>query len=253
MRGNGEGYGVDLLLRGLERARVNQDDAEAVAVLWTWLDSHLLTLGSLKEKPPAIRRAALQAINEAPYAGVDDQILEWLGSSPLRNAAELLARIGTTFESRSENLVQRKEGIDGLDVIVSVRQPALAMAINDHDDFPPTSIEHPSLSTLSPRVVVCPLELNGIQLEVVDPIGTEWELSLAPLELFTDGEMSSGFSIHLDTLGEHGLSGWDPDDQELVGRYNPEEIDPADLAGLCEAAGDAVKRARGPLSLLVMP
>jgi len=238
------------LLEGIERAR--GDDAAIVAVLWTWLESHLLALGSLKEKPPAIRRAAIKALEVEPYEGVGDETMAWLRERPLRNAAELLSRIGVTFESRGENLMERRKGVDGAEMVVAVRQPILIKAMGG-GDFPPVSIEHPSLATLSPRLVVFPLELNGIELQIEDPEGEEWDLALTPLLGTGEGRCPEELRIHLDTLGEHGLSGWDPDPDSLVGRYNPEAVVAKDLEGLRKAASEAIERASGPSSLLLMP
>jgi len=230
-----------------------EGDAGIVAILWTWLDSHLLNLGSLEEKPPSIRQAAYRA---APYGGVNEVVLKWLEKSPLRNAAELLAQIGRSFEVRDEPLLELKPGIDENEVIVAVRRPSLALAMRNEsgEEGPPGSAEHPSLSTLAPRLLVCPLKMHEIELQVLDTLSDEWDLALAPLEQRgKDPPIPSSLCIHLDTLGEHGLSGWSVDNGQPAGRYKPEAIAADDERDSIAAAKVAVKKASGTPSLLLMP
>ena len=146
-------YSFQDLSRQLRAAQ--GDDTAIVAILWTWLESHLLKLSALEEKPPSIRQAAYAA---APYEGIDRTTLKWLEKSPLRNAAELPARIGKCYEDRDEPLLEMKQGIGATEVIVAVRRPSLALAMKPGDDDlePPSTVEHPSLSTLAPRLLVCP-------------------------------------------------------------------------------------------------
>jgi predicted amidohydrolase len=254
-------YSVEALLQGLRA--VASDESAVAATLWTWLEGHLLTLGSLREKPPALRRAAvIRAGNEA-YAGIDDGVLQELAVSPVRNAAELLARIALHFEAGSAEIFTASPGIDGTDVVVAVRRPALIAAMGS-DKGPPTSVEHPSLTTLSPRLVVCPAKMNGVELQFVDPEGLVWEQVFAPMmspeEELEEGEQkdpkpSNSFQVHLDTLGSAGLTGWNPDPDKaiMVGTYDPSAIDPDDLVSCENAAAVAVTNASGPASLLVMP
>ena len=97
--------------------------------------------------------------------------------------------------------------------------------------------------------------MNEIQLEVLDTLGPEWDLALAPMEVREKkGQpIPRSLCIHLDTLGENGLSGWEPDATRPVGRYTPERITEEDEKATIAAAKMAVEKARGKPSILVMP
>lgn len=258
--GGDEGSG---LLSALRQARADPASplTRSIAVLWTWLDRHLLTLGSLREKPGAIRSAALRS--EGFAGDVTDDVLAWVSEEPLRNAAELLARMELYLVPREGLLAERVPSIDGSEVVVAWRDPALAIAVQPserpehddprlHDERPPSADEHPSLSTLAPRLSVSPVYLRGIEVELLATDSKHWHSSQTKLRTGVT-EPAYRLAVHLDTLGPHGMSGWKGDDERSIGCFEPATIIPEDHQRCEDAARLAVRRAAGESTVLVMP
>jgi predicted amidohydrolase len=273
-----EGSGVNegsALLVALKEARADPDNglSRTIAILWSWLDRNLLTLGSLHEKPPMVRSAAIDAER---FPGVlNDKLLKWVGEEPLRNAAEMLARIELHFY-KTPLVASRVPDIEGNDVLVSWREPALIMIASDWLAYekernaresdgdvdprdlpsPPTSNEHPSLSTLAPRLNVSPVRERGIDLRVPSTDDAHFAAVRTKLKKALAGP-DVDFSVHLDTLGPHGLSGLDraPDGpiECRTACFDPSSITKKDEEACIAAARKAVRRARGYGHVLVLP
>jgi predicted amidohydrolase len=227
-----------------------EDRVRIIAGLWTWLDQHLTTLGSLREKIPAIRRAAL---GDPPFDRVGDDLYRELVEDAVPVAARLLARICRDLGPVRAPIAERSVGYDGAEVIVAWRSSELVGALSDNE-FPPSAVEHPSLTTLAPTLLVSPVSLDGIELEITRPRGAAWGLVSAVLAASFSGEGEpSDFAIHLDALGAHGMSGWVSDEAAGVGHFDVAEIDVADEQRCAEAAREAVREAAGPASILVLP
>ncbi len=251
------------LLGALDQARASRartDLTRTVAVLWTWLERHMQLLGSLLEKSPAIRAAAMAA---PAFAELDDATLAALEREPLRNAAELLARIDLSLVDHKTFILDRAYDVDGNEVFVAWRSPSLAIAAHkDREDVekdrpvPPEAMAHPSLSTLAPNLLVCPVVIggkgaHGIKLKVPDMEGQEWLAARKRLDAGMAGHPML-MKIHLDALGEHGMSGWLPTG-ERVGCFDPEQIKAEDEVCCIAAVEEAVRCAAGTSSVLLMP
>jgi predicted amidohydrolase len=143
------------------------------------------------------------------------------------------------------------QGFRGEDVLVSWRVSELVTRVNGAQ-YPPSALEHPSLTTLAPTLAVSPRLANGIVLEGLRPAGPSWRLVEQTLIQALD-EGSPPLEIHLDPLGEHGTSGWECDRTLGVGIYDPARIDGEDEERCIAAARVAVSRAAGPSSILLMP
>ncbi|MDW5595782.1 nitrilase-related carbon-nitrogen hydrolase [Conexibacter stalactiti] len=239
---------VRALLDGLDRAA--DDRVAIVAILWTWLEHHLLHLGSLLEKPLVIRAKAL---DEPDFVRFDEDERARLMAAPLRNAAELLARIEITL-TRDQPIESATEavGVDGSEVFVMWRRPRLATRAGNDADRPPEADEHPSLSALAPRLVVCPTVHRDIELHVIRPGSDGWVAVEALLEQGVVGADPT-LSVHLDTLGDAGLSGWLEREDVEVGWFDAAAMDPEDERICHDSAVAAVEAASGPASLLVLP
>jgi predicted amidohydrolase len=240
-----EQHQLEELLEELKGTR--GDDVHTVAVLWTWLEERIVILGSLREKPPMIYRAA---IREPRFEGVDDEVLAWIASNPVRNAAELLARIGQTMGEAHAELADTAVGFRGKEVIVAWRVSELVKRAGG-SAYPPSAVEHPSLCTLAPSLIVCPRYEDGIELVSLRPEGKAWEAVKRSLDRGLSYD-SPSFEVHMDTLGEHGRSGWFDDDSEL-GCYEEDKIDSADQEQCEAAARSAVNEASGRVSIVVVP
>jgi predicted amidohydrolase len=243
--GQGDQEGEELV----ERLREAGNEMTAViALLWTWLEGRLLDLGSLREKPSAIRSRALAAPG---FEGVDEDVLEWVAEFPLRNAAELLARIECRYGDASSGLASASVGFDGTPVVVAWRRSDLARRAGGRD-YPPASDEQPSLSTLAPSLLVCPGAIAEIALHVLRPAGPEWELARQKLETgMVEGEPT--LEVHLDSLGEAGRSDWWVDSEFDVGALREEDVLPEQRAEVLKAVRSAVREAAGPSRILVLP
>lgn len=232
----------------VERLRKAGNEMTAViALLWTWLEGRLLDLGSLREKPSAIRSRAFAA----RFDGMDERVLEWVAESPLRNAAELLARIGCRYGDASAGLVSTAVGFDGTPVVVAWRRSDLPRRAGG-GEHPPAADEQPSLSTLAPSLLVCPGTVAGIALQVQQPAGTEWELSRQKLEAGMVGAEPT-LEVHLDSLGEAGRSEWWMDPESGACALREEDVLPEQRVEALEAVRSAVRDAAGPSRILVLP
>ncbi len=219
-----------------------------IALLWTWLERHILDLGSLHEKPSIIQRRALDA---PPFRGMDEDLLGWVTASPLRNAAELLARISCRYGDADTSLADTTIGIDGEPVVVAWRRSELVRRMSG-SEYPPSADEHPSLTTLAPALSVCPVDHAEIELHMVRPHGTEWELAQQKLEAGLI-DVAPTLEIHLDTLGEAGLSKWWIDPEMDVGALREEEVLPDQRIAALDAVRSAVRAAAGPARMLLLP
>jgi hypothetical protein len=244
----------DELLDALEEAGGSR--AHTIAVLWTWLARHPQLLTSLREKAPAIRDVAAEMDRRGEV--VDDTLL-WIEQSPLpRNAVVLLALIEIQLsremarETRRASMLMLSKGVDRTPVIVHWRNPSLAIAAHTpHYPFPPAAVTQPSLSAFAPRLRVCPVEKHEVRLQVLSTDGPEWEAALRRLDLGLSS-YPAPLQVHLDTLGDHGMSGWRPTGYR-VGCYHPSEIDAADERECIKAAQKAVCKAAGRPAVLLMP
>lgn len=232
----------------VQRLRAAGNEMTAViALLWTWLEGRLLDLGSLREKPSAIRSKALAA----RFDGMDERVLEWVAESPLRNAAELLARIECRYGDASVGLVSTGVGFDGTPVVVAWRRSDLPRRAGG-GEYPPAADEQPSLSTLAPAILVCPVSVAGIELRVTRPTGPEWELAQRTLEAgMVEGEPT--LEVHLDSLGDAGRSDWWVDPEHVLVALREQEVQPEQHAEALEAVRSAVREAAGPSRILVLP
>jgi predicted amidohydrolase len=239
---------VGALLDALELSR--GDPTRSAAVLWTWLEVHPRRLGSLQDKYSLIvERARKQAFDD-----ITDEIIEWVADDPLRNAAELLARINYSWHDPDWSEVDYSVGYDGTEVVVAWRVSELVRRLS-RDGVPPVAMEYPSPACLAPKLMVCPRFVNEIECEVLefDDLISATTMRKFDLALAQEGEPSSSFCVHMDTLGDHGMSGLALDKKRKVGRFDPAKIDPADQARCVQAAEDAVEKASGHASMLVLP
>jgi len=268
MTGQGNPHTAETLVEELGRLaemEADQDDEHrqllhAVAVLWTWLEGHMLVLGSLREKPMLIRESV--ELGGSSFDGITEAEIERVAESPIRNAAELLARIDAYLGFPSAPFARLAKGVAGRDVVVAWRRPALARALHDNPT-PPGSVEHPSLMTLAPRLLVSPIDFNGISLNVSAPSSEHWERAMRVLEkgiapvdetATREGrQRGSRLEVHLDTLGPHGLSGWSPPPDARTGCFKSCDIDGNDEERCVEAAEKAIENASKQPSVLVMP
>lgn len=239
------GGGADLIA---ELRAAGADTTRIVAVLWTWLELHLLELGSLREKPPRIYAQVVAGGRR--FDGIDEALLEWIGEAPLHNAAELLARIDQTLGTPGEGLMIPSVGIGGEKVIVAWRRTDLVRLVSD-SKRPPTASEHPSLTTLAPSLLVCPRVAGGVQLIPHRLEGVQGEFIRNALEDALQGEAPE-FEVHLDTLATAGLPvNFEIDNQlELAALVK----DMASEEGATKAAvKSAVEAAKGSSRILLLP
>ena len=241
----GTGGGADLI--GELRAAA-AEPTRVVAVLWTWLELHLLELGSLREKPPGIRRLVVEGNRR--FEGIDEPLLEWIGEAPLRNAAELLARLDLTLGMPGDGLMVPSVGIDGAEVIVAWRRTDLVRLVREADR-PPSASEHPSLTALAYSLVVSPLIAGGVELIPRRLEGVEGDFIRNSLEHSLQGS-APDFEVHLDTLATAGLPVEFDIDNRLELAALVEEM--ASEEGATKAAIEAaVGAAKGPSRILLLP
>jgi predicted amidohydrolase len=245
----GEHSGTDeggALIADLRAAQ--SEPTRVVALLWTWLDRHLLELGSLREKLPAIRKLVVD--EDQRYEGIDEALLAWISVAPLRNAAELLSRIDLTLGKPAEGLMTRSVGFQGEEVVVAWRRTDLVRRVGKYGQ-PPSASEHPSLTTLAPSLVVCPLVAGGLELIPRRLEGLEGELVRSSLENAIQGDRPA-IEVHLDTLATAGLpTPWNLDTQLRLAALIEEMKEKEDEA--VEAAEAAIEAARGSSRILVLP
>lgn len=242
----GADEGAELLA---ELKAAGNESTRVVAVLWTWLERHLLELGSLREKLWRIRERAIESVEDRPYEGIDEQLLDWIDSAPLRNAAELLARIDLTLGVPHEGMMMESSGFQGAEVVVSWRRTDLVRKAGKHQE-PPSAVEHPSLTTLAPSLVVCPLSVGGLELVPRRLEGPEGDVVRSSLEDAMRGEPE--IEVHLDTLGDAGLPGKWETDTELKVAALVEEMKMKQIEAVA-AAEEAIEAARGFSRVLVLP
>lgn len=269
MGGEGRRGSVDDLIGELRAA--GTDRARVIAILWTWLERHLRSFGRLGHNGSEIRKAA--GASKEPTA-IDEERLSRLRGAPLENAAMLLAELHAELERGSgTDLVEVTRGIDDEEVFVVWRDLSAAALTRPDDLLPPSAEEHPSLTALAPRIVVCPVEHDDFELDILRPddeldesVAYQWGYARALLGAWIGGETS--LSVHLDTLEEHGLSGWRPDGDRLTVVFRDDEIEAADEAACIAAAQRAVCKAadwvraaeeavgsdlQGPPAVLLLP
>jgi hypothetical protein len=249
---NGGAQTVEALIDGISQADGNL--TETVAVLWTWLELNQRKLGSLRDKWSLIIDSAIGA---EPFTGISDPLLKWLAEDPLRNAAELLARIEQGVGEPDWSDVDYARGVDGSEVMVAWRLSLLVKSLGGAAR-PQDSIEYPTPAALAPSLLVCPLDVHQIKLELVEPEDEDedsWEQLVRKLavSMSREGDGPSSFQVHLDTLGDHGMSGLRLDDQRRTGRFAPGDITTADEDACEAAARTAVAAAAGQGTVLVMP
>lgn len=236
------------LIDGLEEVREKGGAHDVVAIIWTWLECNQRKLGSLREK-----HTLIQAVLEGEeFHGLTGDTFTWLEENPLRNAAELLVRLNQTYGDASWPEVEYSFGVDGSEVIVCWRASLLVKSLGGAD-LPQASNEYPTPAALAPSLLVCPRVINDVSVDVHEPESLEWEELLLGLEKGLSSEGSAALQVHLDTLGDHGLSGEHLDEERRVGRFDPEVASAEDQSACELAAQKAVARAAGPSSLLVMP
>lgn len=175
------------------------DLASVVAVLWTWLEQRMPELGSLAEKPPALRQVALRN----PLDALTDAERENTCQQPVRGAALLLARLHDLL-GQAPPLAEIRTGVDNVEVVVTWNSPSLASRLGKPRDTPPGADENPSLHALAPRLDVSPLEVKGVRLEVLQANSVEWSFAEALLEQGL-AVHPARLEIHLDSLGDRGV------------------------------------------------
>jgi predicted amidohydrolase len=220
----------------------------ALAVLWTWLEPRLQDLGSRRVKGPEIVE---NAERKPAYTGLNEELRDSLRSDPVVGAAEMMARVAHGIAATGQPLMREARGFDGEAVLVSWGESELVRKASGID-FIPSTREHPSLTTLAPCLDVSPVDERGLLLKGRQARGLSWEAALNSLqeELATENPK---LSVHLDTLGQHGLSGWSKPEGGLGGYFG--EPDDADRKACEEAARAAVRRAseHDGAGLLVLP
>jgi predicted amidohydrolase len=234
------------LLDALDATRGNQ--IRIAAVLWTWLERHLHMLGSLRRKPHLIREDALKGEQFKSWDAAERRRIEL---APLPASAQLLARIAVRFTARSTGGFQRARSVDGAPVYVMWRNRTVARCMTDG---PPTADQPPSVTTLAPFLTVCPITTrHGIELSVRNfPTTRGGARAYAALASgFREGDPS--LSVHLDALGDAGLTGLRPDEEAQVCWFDERAIDPDDEEACRQAATGAVDAAAGSPAVLVMP
>jgi predicted amidohydrolase len=234
------------LITALEEG--GDDPVPIVATLWTWLEERIADLASHRVKTAEIAAIAEQ---KEQYVGITDEVRESLQDDPLYGAAELLARVEQSLGPASWPLIGEAKAFNGEPVLVCWRESAFVETASGVD-FNPTSREHPSLFTLAPRLVVSPLVVNQIKLQGERAKGLHWNAALGRLQEELASEEPQ-VSVHMDTLGLHGLSGWLQKPGALRGHFDKPKKD--DLEATESAARKAVERASTPecASLLVLP
>lgn len=241
-----------------ELQEAGSDQIRIIAILWTWLERRSVDLGSIRDKAPAIRRAAQDdppfEIIDGALRLVEEAMLREMVEDAVSVAARLLARICHQLGTVRVSIAQRTLGFGAVDVIVAWRSSELAKALSEKE-FPPSADENPSLTAIAPTLLVCPVELDGVELQVEMPGSDAFEIVKTALGECLAGEgREPSLEVHLDTLGPHGLSGWVTDDAKAgIGHYDADQIEALDEQACVEAAREAVRAAAGPASILVMP
>jgi predicted amidohydrolase len=257
----------------IDKLRDADDLARIVALLWSWLAQHLVVLDSRSEKLSALRRRVDRDVGG--YDKVDDEALAWLQEDPLSHAAELLVRIGDRLVTddqgvnRGGRMFIETTDIEDRPVVVIVRHMRLAGMVGD-GHLPLDAVENPSLTTLTPRLVVSPIAIGmagarrgAIRLEFLEPEETPaWDLAWLALDevlgpIDSDhgaGESNLQFKVHLDPLREHGVDGLLVDKDRPVARFDEDKLGKAGAARCITAAREAIARAGdGGPGILVMP
>jgi hypothetical protein len=118
-------------------------------------------------------------------------------------------------------------------------------------DGPPSASEHPSLTTLAPSLIVCPVAADGVELIPHRLEGPEGDFVRDSLEDAIQGDQPA-IEVHLDTLATAGLpASWDLDNNLRLGALIEEMKDKQDEA--VAAAEAAIDAARGSSRILVLP
>ncbi len=258
MVSEGEGRPVEALIEALTAAEDNL--LEVVAVLWTWLERNQRKLGSLRDKQTTIIRSVLEseatlelALEPESFSGVTPEMVDWLTGDPLRNAAELLVRIDVAFGEPSWPEMEVSRDIDGDEVVVALRLSRLVKNLGGAER-PQSYKEYPTPGALAPSFLVCPLEVDQVRLEVLEPEDDpQWELMMRKLEIAVGCEEGSSLEVHLDTLGDHGTNGLATDLERRVARFDPAELSKPEENACVDAACLAVANAALGRSLLVTP
>jgi predicted amidohydrolase len=239
--------------------RADTDTMSQVAVLWTWLEQHLLLLGSLRSKGPAIRCE----VASNPRIDLTEEDYDHLSTTPVPTAARLLAMVHAWLEGQSTPaLASYRKGVDGELVLVMWRNPVLALRLGKESSVPPPAVEHPALAAIAPRLVVSCVERAGIAVNVLDIPKASWGDALqTELNRCVASEGARPLSIHLDALGDVGYprlkrsilatSSREDIPTAAVGWFEPDETTEAAAA---TAVQSAVAAASGPdPSILLLP
>jgi hypothetical protein len=246
--GTGREREADELIAALERE--DPKLVPTIAVLWTWLDARLQRLGSATMKAPEI----IELIKHEPrYRGLTEEVRQSLRDEPVLGAAKLLARAARSVPQAGWPIMRKTDGFTADEkVLVCERRPEFVEKAGGVE-FPPTARAHPSLTTLAPNLTVSPVDLGGIKLTATRARGKDWESALGPIERALAHEGDVNVTVHLDTLGQHGLSGWEQEKGDLRGHFGPPDC--ADGEACRAAAVAAVERASKAdgASILVLP
>jgi predicted amidohydrolase len=218
-----------------------------VALLWTWLELHLVELGSLVDKAPAL---LVRALEEGALAELDDAALKTIAEEPAAGAAVVLARLAQGLGDINRPIVDEVQGYLGEAVWVSWGGSELARRIG-RGEGPPSAQEHPSLTTLAPNLRISPAMVGNYRLRVprVDP--GEWRLAEAML-VSGMARPEQPLEFHMATLGDQGLSEWWVDEELRVGALRAEEVSESEQDDAAEAFGAALEAAPAN-SILLLP
>lgn len=241
MSDDGQG---DALVAALKEA--GENPVPALALLWTWLEERLPDLAERRLKAPEI----VEKVERRPFEGYTPAVWRAFEEDSVLGAAELLASIDQSINP-AWPLIGEARSFRDEKVLVCMRESQLVVA-SSGEEFPPSEREHPSLTTLAPKIVVSPVVLNGVSLEPKRAAGPLWEATIEPLQEQL-AEPKPKIEVHLETLGSHGLSGWDQPKGQRRGHFGAIEED--DRRALVAEARAAVGRAsrRGVATVLVFP
>jgi predicted amidohydrolase len=229
----------EALVTALKRA--GEDPIPALALLWTWLDERLPDLAERRMKAPEIVEDIAERMEDRPFEGYTPATWRAFEEDSVLGAAELLASINHSIDP-ARPLIGEARSFRGEKVLVCLRESLLVAAASG-EESPPSEREHPSLTTLAPQIVVSPVELHGVSLEWRQANGPLWDGVVDPLLEQLIEKKKPRIEVHLETLGSHGLTGWD---QPNGRRGHFDKIEEKDRRALVAEARAAVGRASRP-------